>query len=72
MARQRRFECYCEFWTTPEQLTAFETLAASSLLTKSDLYRLAFDAFLRQQGVLPPRAAQSVNGHHHPAAGAHG
>jgi hypothetical protein len=63
MARQRRFECYIEFWTTPQQAEAFDALQASSLLTKSDLYRLAFDNFLRQQGVLPARPMQSVNGH---------
>lgn len=67
MARTRRFECYIEFWTTLQQAEAFDALQATSLLTKSDLYRLAFDNFLRQQGVLPARA-QSVNGQHQETA----
>jgi hypothetical protein len=68
MARPRRFECYIEFWTTPQQAEAFDSIQASSLLTKSDLYRLAFDNFLRQQGALPPA---KPNGHQH-QEGRHG
>lgn len=55
MARARRFTRIFEFAGPEEHEAAFDALAANGLLTKSDLYRLAFDQFLRQQGMLPSR-----------------
>ncbi|WP_426418473.1 hypothetical protein [Bradyrhizobium genosp. A] len=55
MAKPRRFPVIIEFYTTEEHGAAFDALAANGLLTKSDLYRLSFDTFLRQQGMLPSR-----------------
>lgn len=55
MPRTRRFPVIFEFCGPEEHELAFDALAANGLLTKSDLYRLAFDQFLRQQGALPLR-----------------
>lgn len=63
--RQRRFECYVEFWTTPEQFEAFSVLAANGLLTKSDHYRQAFDLYLRGVRALPAPRPEQPNGQHH-------
>jgi hypothetical protein len=71
MARIRKFPCHIEFWTTEEQAAAFDALAQSQLLNRSDFYRLAFDSYLRSIGALPapqpitPRA----NGHRSEVAG---
>lgn len=53
MAKARRFPIIFEFCGPEEHDAAFNRLAEGGLLTKSDLYRLAFDQFLRQQGALP-------------------
>ncbi|MET4384370.1 hypothetical protein ABIB73_000105 [Bradyrhizobium sp. F1.4.3] len=55
MARPRRFPVIFEFCGPEEHDAAFNALAANGLFTKSDLYRMAFDQFLRQQGALPLR-----------------
>ncbi len=64
MANTRRFPVIFEFLGLEEHEAAFNKLAASGLFSKSDLYRMAFDQFLRQQGALPlpHRAPQASNG----------
>jgi hypothetical protein len=64
MARARKFECYVEFWTLPEHVEAIDALAANGLLSKSDLFRMALDNLLRQQGALAPRRLET-NGQQH-------
>lgn len=66
MPRARRFPVSCEFWISEQHEAALNALAENSVLTKSDFLRLALDAFLRQQGVLPsyplPQAKANGNG----------
>ena len=66
MSKPRRFPVKVEFFTTEEHEAAFNALAASGLLTKSDFYRLAFDTFLRRQGAMTPKPMP--NGHAQHAA----
>ncbi|MCP3382854.1 hypothetical protein NLM31_21030 [Bradyrhizobium sp. CCGUVB4N] len=63
MPRPRRFPVMFEFYGPEEHEAAFDALAASGLFTKSDLYRMAFDQFLRQQGLLPARKLNNGNAH---------
>jgi hypothetical protein len=52
MAQIRKFPVFIQFYTTEDHETAFNSLAANSLLTKSALYRLAFEEFLSKEGAL--------------------
>ena len=63
MARPRRFPVIFEFCGPEEHDAAFNALAANGLFTKSDLYRMAFDQFLRQQGLLPTRKPNGEASH---------
>jgi hypothetical protein len=63
MARPPRFPMKVEFWTTPEQFAALETLEANSLLNKSDHLRQACDWYLRQLGALPMQRSAPNGGH---------
>lgn len=63
MSRARRFPVTFEFHGLEEHEAAFNALAADGLFTKSDLYRMAFDQFLRQQGLLPPRRVNGEASH---------
>jgi len=71
MARPPRFPVCFEFWGPEEHEAGFNALvAANGLLTKSDLMRMAFDVFLRQQGALAAlRPVQPANSKHHQPAG---
>jgi hypothetical protein len=68
MARPQRFPVLFQFYGPEDHDAAFNALAENGLLTKSDLYRLAFDQFLRNQGAMPSRPRPATNGAaHHPA-----
>lgn len=59
MSRARRFPVTFEFHGLEEHEAAFNRLAEGGLFSKSDLYRMAFDQFLRQQGLLPVRGTSA-------------
>jgi hypothetical protein len=68
MARPQRFPILFQFYGPEAHEQAFDALAEGGLLTKSDLYRMAFDQFLRQNGAMPSRPRPIANGQsHHPA-----
>lgn len=62
---KRKFSHCIQFWSTPEQVSAFEALDANGLLSKSDHYRAALQLYLAHIGArAAPTPKQSANGHH--------
>jgi hypothetical protein len=64
MPKPQRFPVLFQFFGPEEHEAAFNALVETTLLTKSDLYRLAFDQFLRQQGAIQPRPMTNGQAHH--------